>query len=70
MLQKEFKISYVQQLIIFVYSTRLDKEKNEWTTQEIKRTCKHKIAYISIIRTVMTQMQEHFILSIVKSCLM
>jgi hypothetical protein len=50
----------------------LGKIKNDWITQGIKVSCKHKRSlYIySTVGTVMIQTQEHFILSIVKSLIM
>jgi hypothetical protein len=43
------------------------KINNNWITQGIKISCKQKGVYISTVGTIMTQTQEHFTLSIVKS---
>jgi hypothetical protein len=45
----------------------IGKLRNDWITQGIKISCKCKGVYIPTAGTAMTQIQEHFTLSTVKS---
>jgi len=43
------------------------RDKNNWITQGIKISCKHKAASVPSLRTAMIQKQQHIILNVVKS---